>query len=285
MKLKYTLDISDESTWFVHTPNDIARKLPFYINEYGHYMAYPDYYTERQHQKNYLVIYTLSGEGLLHYWGKDYILRPNEAVLIYCEPYHLYRTAPGNRWDFMWFHCNGTSAEAYFNLLNQEFLSVVAIREPSQFRKMLDDLFCAFTVNDIAAHVNVSMITTNILSHVLISRFTPEQNRKHEKHHSDIQKVIRYIQSHYTCSMDMEQLAQIACMSKHYFIRVFKGYMGVSPYDFLINYRINKAKVLLKTTEYSVGEICSLVGFNDYSHFIRQFGKVVGITPLKYRIV
>ncbi len=283
MKLKYILDISDKSTWFVNTPNDIARRLPFYINEYGHYIAGSTYFTERQEQKNYLLLYTLSGKGYLNYCGKEYVLGAKQAVLIHCAPYHMYKTIPGDPWDFVWFHFNGTSAKEHFNLLNQDSLNVITVSDPLRFRKMLDDLFSSFTVSDIAANVAISMITTNIISHLFISRFVPAKNEKHAEHRNDIEKVIRHIQCHYQSKLEMEELAQIACMSKYYFIRLFKSHMGVSPYDFLINYRINKAKELLKTTEYSVGEICTLAGFNDYSHFIREFRKVVGITPLKYR--
>lgn len=285
MKLKYSIDITEDSTWFVNTPNDIAKRLPFYVNEYGHYFARSNYFTERQDQKNYLLIHTLSGKGYLNYRDREYVLGANQTVMFHCAPHHMYKTVQGESWDFLWFHFNGTSAKEYFSLLNQDSLNIITESDPLRFRKMLEDLFASFTVNDIPANVKIAMITTNIISHLLISKFASVKNKKHAEHQSDIEKVIGHIQCHYKSKLDMEALAQIACMSKYYLIRLFKSHTGVSPYEFLINYRINKAKELLKTTEYSVGEICTLAGFNDYSHFIREFKKVVGMTPLKYRFI
>lgn len=285
MKLKYSMDISEKSTWFVNTPTDVAKRLPFFINEYGHYIACSSYFTERQEQKNYLLIYTLSGKGLLNYCGKEYVLGANQAVMIHCVPYHMYKTFPGDLWDFRWFHFNGTSAKEYFHLMNPDALSIITVSDPLGFQKMLDELFSSFTVNDISANVRISRITVDIISYLIVSKFVPAENKKHAEHRKDIERLILYIQRNYSSKLSMEDLSKTACMSKYYLIRLFKSHTGVSPYDFIKNFRINKAKELLKTTEYSVGEICTLTGFNDYCHFIRQFREVVGVTPLKYRFL
>src|SRR5690242_7505506 len=118
MKLEFSLDISQESTWFVKTPSPVSKRLPFYINEYGHYIANAAYFTERQGQEDFLLIYTLSGSGLLKYSGQEYLLEKNQTVVINCENYHLYRTASVEPWRFMWVHFSGTSAKEHYSLLN-----------------------------------------------------------------------------------------------------------------------------------------------------------------------
>ena len=72
-------------------------------------------------------------------------------------------------------------------------------------------------------------------------------------------------------------------LSKYHFIRVFKRIMGTTPYNYLTNYRINNAKILLKTTDLSVYEIAERCGFSDTSNFIVQFKKHTGQKPLEYR--
>jgi len=59
--------------------------------------------------------------------------------------------------------------------------------------------------------------------------------------------------------------------------------VGTSPYEYLINFRINKSKTLLKETSLTVNEISVMVGYNEVTNFIRDFKKYLGTTPLKYR--
>ena len=72
-------------------------------------------------------------------------------------------------------------------------------------------------------------------------------------------------------------------ISKYHFIRLFKKQMGVTPYEYLINYRINQAKILLQTTSRSLFEISYDVGYKSKSNFVAQFKTLVGTTPAKYR--
>jgi transcriptional regulator GlxA family with amidase domain len=65
--------------------------------------------------------------------------------------------------------------------------------------------------------------------------------------------------------------------------RCFKNALHITPYEYLINFRINKGADLLKETSCSVTTIAGMVGFNDSSHFIQLFKKVMHITPNEYK--
>lgn len=283
MKLKYSLDVNPKSTWFVNTPSPLSKNLPFYINECGHYIANSTYYTERQGQGNFLLMYTLSGTGSLRYNNQEYILEQNQAVVINCNNYHIYKTNSLVPWDFKWIHFNGTAAKEYYSLLNEETLNIIYLDDYVTFEKMLDNLNKYFDVNDIPSCVKAATQMTNIISQLIISKFTSSNNKKYEEHRYEIDKAIDFIQSNYNNKISLDDLTKTAYMSKFYFLRLFKRHTGVSPYEYLINYRINKAKELLKNSDLSVKEISDTVGFFDYNNFIREFKKIVGITPLKYK--
>lgn len=72
-------------------------------------------------------------------------------------------------------------------------------------------------------------------------------------------------------------------MSESHFTHVFKRYTGTSPYEYLIKYRINHSKFLLKQSVIPIGDIAEAVGFKNVNNYIREFKKLVGTTPLKYR--
>lgn len=79
--------------------------------------------------------------------------------------------------------------------------------------------------------------------------------------------------------------AREANLSKFYFIKAFKNHTGKTPYNYLLELRINKAKELLKNSTFSVTEIYFLCGFVNHSHFTSAFKKKVGMSPSMYRKV
>ena len=93
---------------------------------------------------------------------------------------------------------------------------------------------------------------------------------------------INYISEHYSESISVESIAYECGCSVAYLSRLFKRYFGVSLYNYVLEYRINKAKALL-SLDCSVTEVCYLTGFNDCSNFINKFKKMTGITPLQYK--
>jgi len=98
-----------------------------------------------------------------------------------------------------------------------------------------------------------------------------------------VDNIIAYIEKNYATDISLEDMAAVACSSKYHFCRNFKKITGYGPYEYLVKYRINKAKSLLKETDISVGEIAEYVGFGSTSNFIQTFKKLEGLTPLKYR--
>ncbi len=283
MKLNYSLDISDQSTWYISTPNTISQRMPFYINECGHYIANRGYYTERQGQANYLLIYTLSGTGYLKYTTQEYILESSQAIVIDCDRYHFYKTYSKKSWDFKWIHFNGTSAKAHYDLLNGDSINLITVNNTINVEQCIDDVIMCSNSYDIPSIVKASSKMNILLSSLIASKFSPANNNKYNDHIDEIEKVIRFIHLNYHKKISLYDLTKKACLSKYYFTRIFKRHIGISPYEYLINYRIKKAKDLLITTHCTVWEICDQIGFFDYDNFIRAFKKNTGITPMKYR--
>ncbi len=86
----------------------------------------------------------------------------------------------------------------------------------------------------------------------------------------------------YKRNWSVDELSKNAAMSESRFYAVYKSIYGTSPINTLIKYRINIAKNLLSTKNYSVSEVAEEIGFTNIYHFIRYFKKETGITPGKY---
>ena len=98
-----------------------------------------------------------------------------------------------------------------------------------------------------------------------------------------IQSAVVEINRRFSESIPLRSLAKSTGLSFATFIRRFSEIMKMPPGRYIINTRINRACILLETTDRLISDIALSVGFCDQSHFIRMFKKVRGTTPSKYR--
>lgn len=92
-----------------------------------------------------------------------------------------------------------------------------------------------------------------------------------------------YVGDHLAEDLRLEDLAREANLSPYHFARLFKLSTGLSPHQYVIERRVEEAKVLLRGTDLTVGEIALAVGFVNQSHFARQFKRLTGATPSAFR--
>ena len=92
-------------------------------------------------------------------------------------------------------------------------------------------------------------------------------------------RAIEYIQDQLNADLTVSGIAQTVGMSPHHFTRLFKKSTGQSPYEYVIEARVRKAKELLTTGEFTISEAAYHVGFVDQSHLTRHFKRVFGLPP------
>lgn len=95
--------------------------------------------------------------------------------------------------------------------------------------------------------------------------------------------AVKYICENYDQSIGLEQIAELVNLSPVYLSITFKKDMGMNFSDYIINYRIDVAKKLLKDIQYNISQVSEMVGYSDPKHFSKLFKKRVGINPIEYR--
>ena len=108
-------------------------------------------------------------------------------------------------------------------------------------------------------------------------------SKRTEKSNSIIGLAKDYIRNNYNKDISLDDVSRAVNISPYYFSKIFKENTGQNFIEYLTNIRIDKAKELLGTTEYSMKEICSMVGYSDPNYFSRSFKKNVGVTPTEYK--
>lgn len=98
-----------------------------------------------------------------------------------------------------------------------------------------------------------------------------------------LSQVLDYIYAHLEQEIKLADLAALLSMSQFHFSRLFKQAIGMTPYQYLLQQRIERAKQLLKEGDRSIMDIALMCGFNSHSHLSKQFRQLTGITPKAYR--
>lgn len=126
----------------------------------------------------------------------------------------------------------------------------------------------------------------NILALHLLRNYTAPTNRLKSLAGGlsgrKLRTVLDFIEANYGGDLGLAELAAVASMSTFHFAREFKRATGSTPHQYLIKFRIERAKELLSTSEMPLVDVGYRAGFSHQSHFTRLFHKLTGTTPLSY---
>ena len=92
-------------------------------------------------------------------------------------------------------------------------------------------------------------------------------------------RAVEYIQDQLNTDLTVSGIAQAVCLSPYHFTRLFKESTGQSPYQYVVEARVRKAKELLTTGKFTISEVAYDVGFVDQSHLTRHFKRIFGLPP------
>ncbi|MEG9430846.1 AraC family transcriptional regulator [Terriglobus sp. ADX1] len=96
---------------------------------------------------------------------------------------------------------------------------------------------------------------------------------------SRLRRVLEWIEFHLHTDVRLEQLAAEAQLSPFHFARLFRETTGVTPHQYVLERRIERAKTLLKLGKLTIAEVAQNAGFSSSTNFVRAFRQRVGITP------
>ena len=104
-----------------------------------------------------------------------------------------------------------------------------------------------------------------------------------DKNSSAVNVAIEYIERHYTENIDLKTLVQNSYLSQASLYRAFKKETGMTPVEYKNHLRIEQAKAMLRTEEYTINEISDFLGFDSIYYFCRVFKQFANMSPSEYR--
>lgn len=112
-------------------------------------------------------------------------------------------------------------------------------------------------------------------------------NVMRSSHLQDADSYVRlaqeYIRTYFSSNISLQDICNEIHVSQYHFIRTFVKKVGMTPHKYLLSIRMEKAKELLITRQYSVTEAAMLCGYESISNFSTTFKNVVGLSPVDYK--
>jgi AraC-like DNA-binding protein len=126
-------------------------------------------------------------------------------------------------------------------------------------------------------------LETNWILNLLFSRFLYKATPKQEITDTRIKKVLRYIRENINSKLSVNDLADMCSLNSDYFTRLFKKELQCTPMQYIIRKKIEKAQLILASSENSIKNIAYDLSFDNVAYFHNSFKKVTGLSPSAYK--
>ncbi len=246
------------------------------------------------------IIYVVSGYVHLLLDGDDFDLKPEHIYFINRELLHQFSSDDPKLvyyayvfpLEYLDFKIDDHAQSASIAPLHKQLMFPFQISpQDCCYQQMRSELVELFMVNDqkpegFQLHSKACLYKTISLLHKY-NLYMEESDTLFQKNRStktaEIKKLLSYLQTEYKNPVSLEDAALLLNYSPSYFCSYFKSVFGINFIDYLNHYRIEKACLLLQTTDLPIMNVGFEVGFTNFSYFIRIFKRLMKTTPRQYR--
>lgn len=165
----------------------------------------------------------------------------------------------------------GYSIHNYFEFKHEILFYIKSIVNEIEQKEMFNELIVEYLVKILIMNVIRRTVTK-----LKVYEGDPNINK-------DCVFIENYLNIHFRENITLDKLSELTFLNKYYLSHEFKKYSGMSPIEYLLTKRLTEARKLLATTDLSISQISSIVGFGTSSYFSQYFKKSVGISPSEYR--
>lgn len=260
-----------------------------------------DVRSDHLHFHNCLEIgYCETDGGFMEFYETSVHFEAGDVTIVGIDVPHTTYSDPGtaSKWSYAlidleellapYFPLNLFVDPATFSGLIRNFYAIYSPEDHSEITDLVITMIHELIEKKENFQFSVRGLALSLLVHLLgdykksASHFNSDNQLSRDKR-LVIAPALDYIHSNYMHEFMIEDLADRCEMSSTHFRRVFQSIMGTSPLDYLNRVRIDKAAMLLRSTELPVLEISEEVGFRSVSSFNRHFADEMNTSPLKWR--
>lgn len=247
----------------------------------------------------YEMVYIKRGNAVFEISGHPAEIGPNDIIIIKPNQFHKFTVKSESVCEFIVLNFkfvnkfdmqfSGVSLEFFLDFVSGKESGAfirLKVSQKNEIINLLNRILKEKENPDIGSELLNYLLVMELF--VLISRALKMEWENSIKNKSSklkelIQVAVSYIDNNYERDISLKDIAQYVFLSTSYFTRAFKEEKGISPINYLLKTRVERAKELLKDSTLKISDIALNVGFSNQQRFNDIFKKNVKMTPLKYR--
>lgn len=275
MSLQHEQGLVQMSETYESTPSALAKELLYYILRVGHFYCDTHFTASREDENGFILCYVVKGRMRVRYCKKDVEVDAGELCFINCKGEYSYSAL--EPLEYLWINFDGLNTKAFWEEINKQHGMVIQVQNPEQVHKrmiqLVERMRAMESVDEAASSCRLHDIMCSLLYSTSVGEAKDPQ----------IAAAQRYLSQHLAEDLSTTVLAKEFHLSVSQLNRKFRESTGQSPHEYLVQLRMNRAKVLLRESRLSIAEIAEAVGYAYDTSFAAVFRSKVGMSPRQYR--
>lgn len=240
-------------------------------------------------RNHFLFHYVISGRGYLDTNfspskpAQRFDLEAGQGFLICPGQINTYCADKSQPWKYVWLEFDGLRAAEYLSSAGLDPSQPIYSPSSPALGQAVRDAMLYIASHDQESTLHLVGHLCLFLDALIQSSSTRQKHRGGQLRDFYIQEAVTYMEHNFQRELTVEEIADECKLNRSYFSKLFKDSMGCSPQEFLIRLRLSQATELMKSTNFSIGDISARCGYPNQLHFSRAFKKRYGISPREWR--
>lgn len=233
--------------------------------------------------EEYVIFIVLSGKYLFKENDKSMEVGKGNAILVRPGQSLKCENVEMEQGTFLWFGITGNSIENIVKQIGFSNNSVIKLSNTDEIdEKIMELLQCKS--NSLSNELKRQSCFYSLLALLIEkSEFEVKEDRIEKAESLYVNQAVEIIMENCDKKIKVNDIAKQIGINRSYLTNLFKKEMGISPQNFIIEYRLERAAQLLKETNRSMVDVALEVGYNDSLAFSKAFKQKYGMSPSKYR--
>ena len=256
-----------------------------YVSHIGYFPKALYHYCQRpQGCVDNILFYCVQGKGYYTLDGHTFTLNPNQSVIVPATDKPLvYWSDTEDPWSIYWVHFTSDALQAFnraYHIVPEQGPQYIPHNEKGIriWEEMYENLSRGYSPEN--------LMNTNLCLYHLIATFVFSQQQNQNSSSPEkaiIRETIDYMKNNLDKTIRIEDFADLNKYSVSHFSKLFRLTTGMSPIEYFIHLKMQKACQLLYTEDSRVKQIAALLGYDDPYYFSRLFKKYMNTSPETYR--
>lgn len=283
---KYLPVSNEDISWGLYVLNagynriDRSESYPGPGHPPGHYFNW----AKGRILEEYQLIYITKGEGVFESKScKERKVREGTVILLFPHEWHRFKPDKDTGWDEFWVGFNG---DIIRNIVNNKFISpghsILSVGVHEHLISLFADIIEKTRTEQPGYQALVAGMVLHLLGDVY-TRTRQEDLKQEDISETLINKARALLRAHVAENITLEKIAEELQVSYSWFRKAFKSFTGIAPHQYLLQLKIERAKLLLGDTAKPIKEIAIELGFDSSFYFSKLFKRKTKDSPAAYR--